>query len=127
MTISDIASRASGTAVSSSDAERSEHERSLLEYFCKEVTKKSVVTSLRTLHIGALCHAAVRWNNGRKMTGNDLYDFHHAEAAVGYCDVFLTEQPLKTLLEQRHLKLHEDFCCRVISSPIEAAKWLEAA
>lgn len=76
--------------------------------------------SIRTLHIGASCHAAVRWDKKRKITGNDLFDFHHAEAALGYCDLFLTEGPLRTLLNQNHLELKEHFPCKVVASIQEA-------
>lgn len=104
-----------------SEPERRDHEQQLLEYFCGAIKQKEVAVALRTLHIGALCHAAVRWDKRRKLTGNDLFDFHHAEAAVGYCSVFLTDGPLHTMLQQRHMKIGEYFPCKVISSPEEAA------
>lgn len=72
--------------------------------------------SIRTLHISACCHAAVRWDQKRQLTGNDLLDFHHAEAALGYCNLFLTEKPLKTLVSQNHLGLKNDFPCAVEST-----------
>lgn len=72
--------------------------------------------SVRTLHIYACCHAAVRWDQKRQLTGNDLLDFHHAGAALGYCNLFLTEKPLKTLVSQNHLGLKNDFPCAVESS-----------
>jgi len=72
--------------------------------------------SVPTLHIGACCYAAVRWDQKRQLTGNDLIDFHHAEAALSYCHLFLTEKPLKSLLSQKHLGLNKDFPCRVVSS-----------
>lgn len=75
--------------------------------------------SIRTLHIGACCHAAVRWDKKRRLTANDLLDFHHAEAAIGYCNLFLTEKPLKTLVSQRHLGLLSDFPCVVASNVSE--------
>lgn len=103
--------------------EKREHEHQLLAFFMAAIEKKEVALALRTLHVGALCHAAVRWNKGRKLTGNDLFDFHHAEAAVGYCNVFLTEKPLQMMLQQNHLGLQRDFSCRIISSPDEAAEW----
>lgn len=104
-----------------SEGERLEHEHQLLEYFCGAIKEKEVAVALRTLHIGALCHAAVRWDKKRKLTGNDLFDFHHAEGAVGYCDVFLTDGPLHTMLQQRHMKIADYFSCKIISSPEEAA------
>lgn len=76
--------------------------------------------SIRTLHIGACCHAAVRWDQKRQLTGNDLLDFHHAEAAIGYCNLFLTEKPLKALVSLRHLGLLSDYSCTVVSTAKEA-------
>ena len=51
-----------------------------------------------------------------QLTGNDLLDFHHAEAAMGYCNLFLTEKPLKALVSQHHLGLMRDFHCAVETS-----------
>jgi hypothetical protein len=118
-----LASQALGGKVDPSQEERESSERRLYNFLCAAIAKKEVALALRTLHIGALCHAAVRWDHQRKLTGNDLYDFHHAEAAVAYCDVFLTENPLRTLLLQGHLKIAQDFPCRIISSKAEAAEW----
>lgn len=106
--------------------EQRAYERQLLDYFCSAITAKEVAIALRTLHIGALCHAAVRWDKRRKLTGNDLFDFHHAEAAVGYCNVFLTDGPLQTMLQQGHMKIGEYFDCKIISSPERAAAYLSA-
>ena len=102
------------------------HEQQLLDYFCAAITSKEGAVALRTLHIGALCHAAVRWDKRRKLTGNDLFDFHHAEAAVGYCNVFLTDGPLHTMLQQRHMKIGDYFGCETISSAEKAAAYLSA-
>lgn len=81
--------------------------------------------SIRTLHIGACCHAAVRWDQKRQLTSNDLLDFHHAEAAIGYCNLFLTETPLKTMVSQQHLGLLSDFPCVVASTVPEALAKLD--
>lgn len=96
------------------------YEQQLLDYFCHAITAKAVAVALRTSYIGALCHAAVRWDKQRKLTGNDLFDFHHAEAAVGYCNVFLTDGPLQTMLQQGHMKLDDYFACKIMSSLEEA-------
>lgn len=76
-----------------------------------------------TLHITAACHAGVRWDQQRKLDGNDLFDFHHAQAALAYCDVFLTEKPLSHMLGQRHLGLTE-YRCQTFWSPSSALEWL---
>ena len=75
--------------------------------------------SIPTLHIGASCHAAVRWDKKRNLTSNDLFDFHHAEAALGYCNVFLTEKPLSIMLSQHHLGLKK-YNCQIFWSPCDA-------
>lgn len=82
--------------------------------------------SVRTLHISACCHAAVRWDQKRQLTGNDLLDFHHAEAALGYCNLFLTERPLKILVSQNHLGLKNDFPCAIESSAADGLRVLNA-
>lgn len=121
--LEEINRKATGQRVERTEHENHEHEVHLFECFSKAIEAKTVARLLRTLHIGALCHAAVRWDKKRKLTGNDLHDFHHAEAAVGYCDVFLTEKPLRTMLLQNHLGLSNDFPCKIISSISEAADW----
>ena len=80
--------------------------------------------ALRTLHVGALLHAALRWNRMQKLNSNDLFDFHHAGAALGYCNVLLTDGPMRTLLSQRHLAIGREFKCLVVSSVVEAAEWV---
>ena len=89
-------------------------------------SRKAGIANLSpTLHIHALCHASVRWDKKRKFKGNDIYDFYHAAAAIPYCDVFLTERPLQAMLEANHLKINQDFDCKIISSVSEAVEFLE--
>ncbi|MEA1053415.1 hypothetical protein U5801_26950 [Lamprobacter modestohalophilus] len=97
-------------------------ENTMLSILSEAIKKNDFRSTLRTAHIGALCHASLRWDKKRKLDGNWLHDFHHAEAAVGYCDLFLTEKPLAVLLKQKHLKLDEVFSCEVISSPPDAVR-----
>ncbi len=94
------------------------------ENISKNERFSSFSKSVRTLHIGACCHAAVRWDQKRQLTGNDLLDFHHAEAAIGYCNLFLTENPLKILVSQHHLGLMRDFRCVVESTASGALRVL---
>jgi len=76
--------------------------------------------SLRSLHIEAALHASIRWDKKRKLVANDLYDFKHASAALGYCNMFFTERPLRALIEQKHLALDTRFSCAVCANPSEA-------
>jgi hypothetical protein len=70
---------------------------------------------LPTLYIEACLHAAFRWNKTRQFAANDLYDIHHAAAALGYCRAFFTESPLRTVITSNHLRLDEQFDCAVVS------------
>lgn len=75
---------------------------------------------LRTIHVGASLHAALRWNRGRKFKANDYYDFEHAQGGLSYCDAFFTEKPLRDLVTAGHTRLNELNGCRV-SADIEEA------
>ncbi len=79
---------------------------------------------LPTLQVGALLHAALRWNRTQKLNANGMFDFHHAEAALGYCDVLLTDSPMHALLRQRNLAIERDFACRVMSSAEDGSDWV---
>ncbi|WP_141638585.1 hypothetical protein [Halomonas sp. KM-1] len=116
--------RESNSSLSLTDNERRAQEYKLHTVFGSLVTKKRVALMMPSLHIPALCHAAVRWDKGRKLAPNDFYDFKHAAAAVGYCNAFMTEKPLRTMLQQKHLGLEKDFPCTVISDIDEAISWI---
>ncbi len=123
--LEDIFERCNGITPIITEAERKEHDRELLRFFVKAFKRTEISKLLPTLHIHALCHASVRWDKTRKLKGNDLFDFDHAATAVPYCDVFLTERPLQKLIEQKHLKINQDFDCKIISSISEAVEFLE--
>lgn len=119
----DMALKALGPAIQPSADERGMTSRQCLGLLRAAVRKPAGRRALRTLHVGALLHAALRWNRTQKLDANDMFDFHHAGAALGYCDVLLTDGPMHTLLMQRHLAIERDFPCRVMSSVEEAAEW----
>ena len=81
---------------------------------------------LPTLHIHTSLHASVRWNKGQRFKANHFYDFHHAQAALAYCDVFLTEQPLKAMVTANHVALDKLYGCDVAATIEEALMALEA-
>lgn len=80
---------------------------------------------LRSLHIGASIHAAMRWDKDRKFKPNDYYDFEHATAALSYCDAFLTEGPLHHLVTRPQVNLEAVNGCRVFSDVEAAADYIE--
>jgi hypothetical protein len=71
-------------------------------------------TSLPMAQIVAGLHAAVRWQRNRSFKASDFYDFHHATAALPYCDVFLTECFLGTILTRPPLSLDAHFSTKVL-------------
>lgn len=117
----EIYERSSGKVAESTDAQKLKHENMFSEVFHGLLEKDMLAQTLRTLHLTALCHAAYRWDKKRRLKKNDFLDFHHAAAGVGYCDVFLTENPLRGMLQQKHLKISEKYRCKIISSVSEAA------
>jgi hypothetical protein len=120
----DMARKALGPAAQPSTEEQESITRQCLGLLRAAVRKPAGRRALRTLQVGALLHAALRWNRTQKLNANDMFDFHHAGAALGYCDVLLTDGPMHALLKQRHLAIERDFPCRVMSSVEEAAGWV---
>lgn len=120
----EMARKTLGPVAQPSTEEREEVTRQCLSLLRAAIGTPAGRRALRTLRIGALLHAALRWNRTQKLDANDMFDFHHAEAALGYCDVLLTDGPMHALLKQRHLAIERDFPCRVMSSVEEAADWV---
>lgn len=89
-------------------------------YLFSSLKSDEAKDALRTLHINTCLHASVRWNKAHKLEANDFYDFHHAAAALGYCDVFLTERPLKAMVTARHVALDTRYGCRIAASVSDA-------
>lgn len=83
-------------------------------------TNKDARRALPSLHVRAGLHALVRWNRTQKFKPNDVYDFAHAAAALGYCDLFLTEGPLKDLLGRGPLRLADTSDCTIVAVPDQA-------
>lgn len=77
-----------------------------------------------TLHAYAKCHAAIRWDKKRGLDSNTLFDLHHGVAAVVYCDAFLTDGGMRTLMTQNHVALDWEFGCTVMSDAAEAVAFL---
>lgn len=90
-----------------------------------EVKTRDGRQALRTLHLQALFHAAIRWNRRQRLVANDLPDLAHAQAGVAYCDAIFTDGPVKHMLSQQHLRLSEDFTCFVAATPDEALAWVQ--
>jgi len=77
-----------------------------------------------TLYVYARCHAAIRWDKGRRVDGNWLLDIHHACAAAGYYDAMFTETPLKVLLTSGHVALDKTYGISILSREEEVISHL---
>jgi hypothetical protein len=116
----------SGTAASLTAEERTEFEQRMLSMCVNmfRADRKKMAKRIPSLYINATCHAAARWDRQRNLDGHDLLDFHHAGAALGYCDAFFTENPLRVFLTLNHVALDKEYGCRVISAESEAIDYL---
>jgi hypothetical protein len=70
---------------------------------------------LPSMHILACLYAAFRWDKSREFEANDFFDFHHAAAAIGYCQAFLTERSLRAVVAANNVALDCFHGCRVES------------
>jgi hypothetical protein len=93
----------------------------------QSLKKESGKENLRSMHVDALLHAAFRWDKGRKFTGNDIYDFQHAAAALAHCGAFFTEHSLRTtIVTNRKVALDRLYGCHVVSNVSDAVAYLQA-
>ena len=95
------------------------------ENFCKNalffaLKRNKARHVLRTLHIHASLHAALRWSKGRRLRSNDLDDFTHAAAALAYCNAFFTERSLRSTVTAGHVALDKLYHCYVATAEDDA-------
>jgi hypothetical protein len=92
-------------------------EDTLVRQFCglihEAYKQKKLSTQWPSVHIGSGIHASMRYEQ-RKFQKNDLHDHLHAKAALPYCDMFLTERVLGTLITGKHLRFDQQYSCRVL-------------
>ncbi len=118
--VSDMAERATGQPMPRGGSEWTNLVREWHTFLVQAFRKDAVKDALRTLHINTCLHAALRWNKAQQFEANDFPDFHHAAAGLGYCDVFLTERGLKSMVTASHVALDVRYDCRVACSVQEA-------
>lgn len=127
-----LSSKTSGQKITHTKEERLNYESELHTLFVSLFISGKVSTQLPSLHVHAKCHAAIRWEKKRKTTSkrkikpNDIYDLHHASAAIGYCGAFFTENPLKVLLTSKPVAIDKEIECAVISDEVEAIEYLKS-
>ncbi len=84
---------------------------------------KKWTTEFPTIHIGAGLHAAVR-HRGQPYKRGDLWDFRHAHSALAYCNAFLTEKTLASLLCHPPLDYDKAYDCRVLWREDDTVEYL---
>jgi hypothetical protein len=90
------------------------------------VQSQAARTAAPSLYVRAGLYALQRWNKRQKVKPGDVFDFGHAAAALGYCDLFLTEGPLKDMLGRGPLRLEAANACRVVADPEAAIEAIAA-
>jgi len=68
---------------------------------------------LPTFYLRAVIYAAIDHKH-RHFDDGDMFDHDHAIAALPYCQVFLTEKKLGTLLTEKPAQLDKEYGCRVL-------------
>jgi hypothetical protein len=96
--------------------------RNLIYFLFK---KNKITNELPSYHIPAALYAATSWDGKKQLTENDVFDFYHAQLAIPYCDVFLTESSLKSLVCSQHLRFDKIYNTEIISDPNEAISKLQ--
>lgn len=124
--IQTIADARRGYSAELSDEERSLEHRFVRNLLFQAFKKDKTKDALRTMHTMACIHALVRWNKTKKLKATDFFDFRHAAAAVGYCDAFLTERAMRTVLTSKPLSLDSRFGCRVMAQTDDAIDYLNS-
>lgn len=123
--IADMYTKETGQPPPDASDDTKHTERTLRTLMAKSLIDNTSRHVLRSLHIQAACHAAVRWNRGQKLSANMLFDFHHATAALAYCDAFLCDGPMATLLTGGLITLDKEMGCFVASTAEALLAWLD--
>lgn len=107
------------------DKEKAKVQPEILRNLIMEVYRRGEIHKIvPTLDIYAHCHASVRWNKGQQLEPNSFFDFHHASAALAYCEAFFTERTLCALLTQNSISLDRKYDCRVCHKVNDAIEYL---
>lgn len=84
-----------------------------------------MATRVPTMFIHAMCHAAIRWNRGRKLDSHWLIDIHHACAGLAYHEAMFTEHPLRVLLTNGKMRMDKIFDSCILSAEEDILQYLE--
>jgi hypothetical protein len=124
--VSDIAEKAAVTSPPAGSVEWKDAQRKWKNLIFLALKKGPTRQQLRSMHIAAALHAAFRWDKPRRLTGNDIYDFQHASAALAHCHAFFTEHALCSMITANHVALDRLYDCHVVTEVPGAIEYLKA-
>lgn len=103
------------------DVERSEQNSRMSVNLVHAMLGGEHRSRLPTIHVHACLNALFRWDYRNKaISGNDLFDFGHAAAALGYCEAFFTEAGITRSIGHPRLKLDQLYNC-LVTNDVDAA------
>jgi hypothetical protein len=114
-----------GGAQQLTEPEKVDSGRILGNLIYEALARHEELRDLPTINIQAGIHASIRWDKQRSYSANDWLDILHAAAGMPYCDVFLTERSLASLLRSSHLAYDKRYQTKVYHTLEEAVASLE--
>ena len=108
------------------EPKRADEVRVWSNVLARALTSRKFKHVIPTLHVFTCLHASLRWNKGQRFKANDFNDFAHACSALAYCDVFLTERALKSMVTAKHVALDRVYECEVASEVPEAVQVVDS-
>ena len=109
------------------DVERSEQNSQMAVNLVHAMLGGEHRSRLPTIHVHACLNALFRWDyRSKAMTGNDLFDFGHAAAALGYCDAFFTEAGVTRSIRHQGLRLDQLYRCVVTNDVDQVLNFLQS-
>jgi hypothetical protein len=113
-------SRSVGRAPSAEERATTANISGLIRIIQERFRKGRIGTDLPCINVPATLHAAIRWDRKRPYHPGDWGDIGHASAALPYCDLFLTDHAMASLIRAKHVKLDTVYDCKVASDVDEA-------
>jgi hypothetical protein len=109
------------------DVERSEQSTSIAINLVHAILSGEHRSRMPTIQVHASLQALFRWEyRSKALTGNDLFDFGHAAAALGYCDAFFTEAGITLSIRHHRVSLDKLYSCFVTNDVDQAVSYLQS-
>jgi hypothetical protein len=126
-TVSDIAAREGGSFPAAGSEEWVIQRERWRKQLFVALQENEGRRQLPSLHILTCLHSAFRWDKSREFEANAFFDFHHAAAAIGYCQAFFTERSLRAVVTANNLALDRFHGCHIESGVPGSTAYLRGA